>query len=232
MKRAQCVEKGATPSNLSGTHPELFLERLQGNIELVWCNDGKKEGFIDPFVKAFFHCDKTNPNAVKMLEDLKKKTGVFVAVSRRISREKNESQFKEGNHDGLFKLKCFLQTKANCAQFSKNLRPLVVVMQLLSLTPACCHFVQCAESSCCRGNNSDNSSNERETKLGPSQETSTRAQRRCCAWGTFAKHHSNFLSGFQNQAPELLQGDAAICELRSRERGFWSKAIFSSKQKC
>ena len=54
VMKNEILEKGVTPSNLSGMHPELFLERLQGNIELVWCNDGKKEGFIDPFVKAFF----------------------------------------------------------------------------------------------------------------------------------------------------------------------------------
>jgi hypothetical protein len=101
--------KGVTPSDLSGTHPEWFLERLQGNTDLVWCDDGKREGFIDPFVKAFFHCDKTNPNAVKTFEDPKKKTGTFVGVSRRVSREKNESQFKEGNHDGMFKLTYFVR---------------------------------------------------------------------------------------------------------------------------
>jgi len=103
------MEKGVIPSNLSGTHPELFLERLQGNIDLVWCDDGKKEGFIDPFVKAYFHYDKTNPNAVKMFENLKRKTGIFVGVSRRISLEKNESQFKEGNHGGLSKLTYFVR---------------------------------------------------------------------------------------------------------------------------
>ena len=54
VMKNEILEKGVTPSNLSGTHPELFLERLQGTMELVWCNDGKKEGFIDPFVKAFF----------------------------------------------------------------------------------------------------------------------------------------------------------------------------------
>ncbi len=109
VMKNEILEKGVTPSNLSGTHPELFLERLQGNMELVWCNDGKKEGFIDPFVKAFFHYDKTNPTAVKTFEDLKKKTGIFVGVSRRISWEKNESQFKEGNHGGMFKLTYFIR---------------------------------------------------------------------------------------------------------------------------
>jgi hypothetical protein len=118
VMKNEILEKGVTPSNLSGMHPELFLERLQGNIELVWCDDGKREGFIDPFVKAFFHYDKMNPNAVKTFEDLKKKTGIFVGVSRRISREKNESQFKEGNHGGLFKLTYFVR---HCGSNSSNL---------------------------------------------------------------------------------------------------------------
>jgi hypothetical protein len=113
VMKNEILEKGVTPSNLSGAHPELFVERLQGNIELVWCNDGKKEGFIDPFVKAFFHCDKKNPNAVKMFEDLKKKTGIFVGVSRRISQETNEAKLKEGNQGGMFKLTYFVRHRGS-----------------------------------------------------------------------------------------------------------------------
>ena len=103
------LAEGEVPSNFAGAHPELFLERLQGNIETIWCDDGKKEGFIDPFVKAFFHYDKKNPNAVKTFEELKKKTGIFVAVSRRISQEVNQSQLKEGNNGGMFKLTYFIR---------------------------------------------------------------------------------------------------------------------------
>ncbi len=109
VMKNEILEKGVTPSNLSGTHPELFLERLQGNIELVWCDDGKKEGFIDPFVKAFFHYEEKNPNAVKTYEELKKKTGIFVGVSRRISQEMNEPQLKQGNQGGMFKLTYFVR---------------------------------------------------------------------------------------------------------------------------
>jgi hypothetical protein len=108
MKR-EILAEGVKPSNLSGAHPELFLERLQGNIELVWCNDGTKEGFIDPFVKAFFHYEEKNPNAVKTYEELKKKTGIFVGVSRRISQEMNEPQLKQGNQGGMFKLTYFVR---------------------------------------------------------------------------------------------------------------------------
>jgi hypothetical protein len=104
VMKNKILAEGATLINFCGAHPELFLERLQGNIELVWCDNGTKEGFIDPFVKAFFHYDKKNPNAVKTFEELKKKTGIFVGVSRRISREVNQSQLKEGNNNGMFKL--------------------------------------------------------------------------------------------------------------------------------
>jgi len=107
--KSEILMEGVLPSNLSGVHPELFIERLQGNIELVWCDDGKKEGFIDPFLKAFFHYDKKSPNAVKKFEELKKKTGIFVGVSRRISKEMNEPELKEGNHGGMFKLTYFIR---------------------------------------------------------------------------------------------------------------------------
>ena len=109
VMKSKILVEGAKPSNFSGAHPELFLQKLQGNIELVWCDDGKKEGFIDPFVKAFFHYDKKNPNAVKTFKELKKKTCIFVGVSRRISRQMNESELKEGNHGGMFKLTYFVR---------------------------------------------------------------------------------------------------------------------------
>jgi hypothetical protein len=108
VMKSEILVEGAKPSNLSGAHPELFLERLQGNIELVWYDDGKKEGFIDPFAKAYFHCDRKNPNAVKTFEELKKKTGIFVGVSRRISQQMNEPQLKQGNQGGMFKLTYFV----------------------------------------------------------------------------------------------------------------------------
>jgi hypothetical protein len=107
--KSEILKEGETPSNLSGAHPELFIEKLQGNIELIWCDDGKKEGFIDPFVKAFFHYDKKNPNAVKTFEELKKNTGIFVGVSRRLSRQRNEAALKEGNQGGMFKLTYFIR---------------------------------------------------------------------------------------------------------------------------
>jgi hypothetical protein len=109
VMKNEILEKGVTPSNLSGTHPELFLERLQGNIELIWCDDGKKEGYIDPFVKAYFQYDRTIVTEMKTFEDLKKKTGIFIAVSRRISQKVNQATLKQVNNGGLFKLTYFIR---------------------------------------------------------------------------------------------------------------------------
>ena len=46
---------------------------------------------------------------MKKFEELKKKTGIFVGVSRRISKEMNEPELKEGNHGGMFKLTYFIR---------------------------------------------------------------------------------------------------------------------------
>jgi hypothetical protein len=109
VMKTEVLTEGVEPTNLCSSHPELFLESLQGNIDLVWCQDGKKEGYIDPFNKAFFEYDRKNPNAVKTFMELKKKTGIFVAINRRISPEVNEPDMKEGNHGGLFKMTYYVR---------------------------------------------------------------------------------------------------------------------------
>jgi hypothetical protein len=109
VMKTEVLTEGVEPTNLCNSHPELFLESLQGNIDLVWCQDGKKEGYIDPFNKAFFEYERKNPNAVKTFMELKKKTGIFVATNRRISREVNEPDMKEGNHGGLFKMTYYVR---------------------------------------------------------------------------------------------------------------------------
>lgn len=101
------------PVDLCGAHPELFVESLQGNIDIVWCDDSKKEGFIDPFMKAYFKYNAKDPNAVKLFQRLQKKTGIFVAVSRRESKDSNQAMMKEGSHGGLFKLTYFVRIRGS-----------------------------------------------------------------------------------------------------------------------
>jgi hypothetical protein len=91
------------PINLCGSHPEMFLESLAGNIEIVWCDDGAKEGFVDTFNKAYFNVDTTNAEAVRKASELRQKTGIFVACSRRISRHINKPVMKEGSNGLSYK---------------------------------------------------------------------------------------------------------------------------------
>ena len=108
MSRSVLTES-VEPISLCASHPEMFLERLQGNIELVYCDDGLKEGFIDTFNKAYFHVDKSKPDAVKKYQELKAKTGIFVAVCRRLNRETNQPHLKEGTNGGMFKQTYFVR---------------------------------------------------------------------------------------------------------------------------
>lgn len=102
--KTEILPNGTPPVNLRSSHPELFLESLQGNIDIIWCNDGIKEGYIDPLMKALFAHDKKDAKAFKVMEELKMKTGIFAAAGRRISRTENQVQMKEGNNGGMFKL--------------------------------------------------------------------------------------------------------------------------------
>lgn len=108
IKQKVLVGEGQ-PINLSSSHPEMFLESLQGNIEIIWCDDGIKEGFVDTFNKAYFNVDNTMPDAVKKARELREKTGIFVSCSRRISRESNNPVMKAGNNGGSYKSIYFIR---------------------------------------------------------------------------------------------------------------------------
>lgn len=97
--------------NLMGNNSELYCLELQGGIELISCDHGQNEGFIQPFTAKYFYTRKDDRDGQKVFRDLKEKTHIIAMVPRRMARERDEPIMKPpgkaDNGVARFK-KCYL----------------------------------------------------------------------------------------------------------------------------
>ena len=99
------------PKNLMNNHPELTCYDMAGGIQLVACDQGTNEGFIQPFTALYFHTRQEDRDATRKVAELRKATNVIAMVSRRWSKEKDEPVMKHPgkNDNGVVKYKkCYL----------------------------------------------------------------------------------------------------------------------------
>ena len=89
-----CLPKSMLPSYFLGTVPEMFVIELQGGIELIYCNQGNSEAFVQPLVNAFFQVPPENKTAVALRKELVEKTQILCVVPRRVSHKENVPQTK------------------------------------------------------------------------------------------------------------------------------------------
>lgn len=118
--KLEIVPQGTSPVNLRSSHPELFVESLLGNIDIIWCNDGNREGFIDPLMKALFSPDKRDIKALKIMEELKRNTHIFAATGRRVSPTENQVQMKQGNNGAMYKLTYLIRRRIETGQVEER----------------------------------------------------------------------------------------------------------------
>jgi hypothetical protein len=99
------------PRNFMVNNPELFCFDLLGNIQLISCDQGSNEGFIQLFTAMYFHTKKDDRDGQRRLHRLKEVTKIIAMVPRRKSRFQNEPVMKPpGKSDNgmvCFK-KCYL----------------------------------------------------------------------------------------------------------------------------
>jgi hypothetical protein len=77
-----------------GNNPEFFCLDLRGGLQLISCDQGPNEGFIQPFTALYFHANKDDRDAQRRLSYLKETTKIIAMVPRRKSRLINEPIMK------------------------------------------------------------------------------------------------------------------------------------------
>jgi hypothetical protein len=99
------------PRNLMGNNSELFCLDLRGQIQLIWCDQGSNEGFLQPFSALYFHSNPNDREAQRKVQELRKITKIIAMVPRRKNRIENEPIMKPpgkgDNGVSRFK-KCYL----------------------------------------------------------------------------------------------------------------------------
>jgi hypothetical protein len=86
--------KDVIPRNFMGNNPELFCLDLPGKIELIFCDQGLNEGFVQPFTAMYFHARDNDKDGQNKLIKLKKRTKIIAMVPRRASHLQNEPIMK------------------------------------------------------------------------------------------------------------------------------------------
>ena len=87
--------------NLMTNNPEFYVETMKGGfLQLVWCDQQGKEGFIHPFLDKLF--DKA-PRHLNEYARIKQVTNVIAQVPRRFSKAINEPQMKDGKDNNRYK---------------------------------------------------------------------------------------------------------------------------------
>jgi hypothetical protein len=78
-KQTRCCEKKEwgeiQTKNLMGNNQELCCLELQGGIELISCDQGQNEGFMQLFTAECFCTKMDDREGKRVLRDLKEKTG-------------------------------------------------------------------------------------------------------------------------------------------------------------
>lgn len=100
-----CLPESLIPSYFVGTQPELFVIQLRGGLELIYCNQGSNEGFLQPLISALFQVSPGDQSGIQIRNNLCKKTKILCAVPRRESREENTPQLKTSESNGSVKYK-------------------------------------------------------------------------------------------------------------------------------
>ena len=78
------------PSNYISTGTEKFSINMRGPIDLIGCNQGSTEGFVNPFIEAYF-----NQKSLDTTKCLKKNTNIIAVVSRHVGMNVNKPQMKQ-----------------------------------------------------------------------------------------------------------------------------------------
>jgi hypothetical protein len=86
----QKLPTGITPSYYVGNIPEFFLLRLQAGLELIYCDQGAGEAFLNPIIHTLFNVNSKDKVGIKMRNELQEKTHILCVASRRKSRQINE----------------------------------------------------------------------------------------------------------------------------------------------
>lgn len=74
--------------------PELVSVDMRGCIDLIICNQGLQEGFINPFINAYFNYNPSDRTAQTNGKRLKAATSIIAAVARRTSLASNTARKK------------------------------------------------------------------------------------------------------------------------------------------
>lgn len=91
------IPPAVPPSYFVGNTPEWLLIRLQGGVELIYCDQGKAEAFINPVIQQLFKAGPTDKAAINIRTELQQKTGILCCVARRKSREEDEPALKHAH---------------------------------------------------------------------------------------------------------------------------------------
>lgn len=81
----------------------MYLVQMRGPIELIYCNQGLNEAFLNPFMSMYFHSGGSSfeevgsRNTKNQVIELRKKTKIIAAVPRRINLQTNEPEMKPGS---------------------------------------------------------------------------------------------------------------------------------------
>ena len=82
------------PKSFLYKRPELVSINMRGCIDLIACNQGLKEGFINPFIDTYFNYDPSDRAAESKGKRLKAATSIIAAVARRTSLTSNTARKK------------------------------------------------------------------------------------------------------------------------------------------